>query len=308
MRTRLFPAALACLALVGVSLVSTAAGAQTDEPTTPAAPTPPEIEVLDRGDAPRTDLRLTVPAGTTETLRMRTYARISQTVDGQTRSGSTPNIRFAIDLTVDAVGADGNLTVTYEYASIDVTESGPPGLTEATRDALEPLIGVTGTMVVTDKGALVSSDVAIPTDLAPETEQLFDQLQSQAAALTVPFPDGKVGEGARWRASSVVELGGVEFRQAVTYVVERVRDGRMTLSTELRQTAGRQEFTPPGSDESIELISSRGTGSGEMIVDPATSVLPIGGDSDVRIRQRLRADGDAISQTTSVSLFLNEDR
>lgn len=308
---RLTPVTLVLLLTVGIALGGTTAsaqtGAQTDPPTADP-PEPPEIEVLDRGATPRTDLRFTVPAGSSETLRMRTYARISQTVGGRTGSGSTPNITFSIDATVDAVDAAGNLTVTYEYAAIEVSDSAPAALVEQTREALEPLIGVSGVMVMSDKGELLSNDLTIPAGLAPETQQLFDQLQSQATALTVPFPDGKVGLGGRWRASTDVELNGIQFRQSATYTVERVKNGRTTLSIELRQSAPRQEFTPPGSDQSILLLSSKGEGSGENVVAPADSVMPIGGRSDIRTRQRLESGGDRISQTTSVSLFLNEDR
>jgi hypothetical protein len=289
------------------TLVATAApvtaGAGTEDAG--AEPSPPVVEVLDRGDSPRTDLRFQVPAGTTQTLRMRTYARISQTIGGQTRSGSTPSIRFSIDSTVDEVGADGNLTLTYEFASIEVSDSSSA---ESTRDALEPLIGVRGTLVITDKGALVDNSLTIPPGLEPEAEQLFDQLESQATALTIPFPDGKVGIGGSWRAASEVELSGIMFRQSTTYTVERSRRGRTTLSVEVRQTAPRQRFTPPGTTDEILLISSKGTGSGTSVVAPAESVMPVGGRSDVSTRQRLEASGDRISQTTSLALFLNERR
>jgi hypothetical protein len=314
MTRRLRTATIFASLLLGVALTGATAGAQAGdateagEPTAPEAPAVPEVEVLDRGATPRTDLRFEVPAGSTERLRMRTYARISQEVDGETRSGSTPNILFEIDATVDAVDVDGSFTVTYEYASIEVSDAAPESQAEATRKALEPLIGVTGVMVLTDKGAVVSNEVSTPAGLEPETTQLFDQLQSQASGLTVPFPDGPVGRGGRWRATTAVELSGIELRQSATYTVERVRGGRTTLSVELRQRAPRQEFTPPGTDQSIVLISSKGSGSGETVVAPSESVMPIGGRSDVRTRHRLRVDGDPVSQTASVSLFLNEDR
>jgi hypothetical protein len=307
MRRRLLTFTLFVLALAPAT--TSAAAAQADGAAAGSGPaSTPEVEMLDRGASPRTDLRYAVPAGTTETLRMRTYARLSQTVDGETRTGSTPNITFAIDATVDAVGADGALTVMYEYASIEVSDSGPEAVAETTRQSLEPLIGATGVLVMTDKGALVSNQVSIPPGLEPEIEQLFDQLQSQATSLSVPFPDGKVGEGARWRASTELELGGIELRQTATYTLERDGNDRTTLAVEVRQTAPRQQVTPPGSDDSFLLLSSRATGSGETVTAPATSVLPVGGRSDVRTRQRLEIDGERISQTTSISLFLNEDR
>jgi hypothetical protein len=37
-------------------------------------------------------------------------------------------------------------------------------------------------------------------------------------------------------------------------------------------------------------------------------VLPVGGDSTVQTRQRLRADGERASQTTTLNLFFNEHR
>jgi len=266
MTRRLRSATFTCLLSFGLVFSVATAGAQTDDPTGAGQSAVPEVKVLDRGATPRTDLRFEVPVGTTQTLRMRTLARISQEVDGQTRSGSTPNITFAIDSTVDAVDENGNLTLTYVYASIDVSETSGEALAEQTRTAIEPLIGVSGVMVLTHKGALVSNEVETPTGLDPQAEQLFDQLQSQATALTVPFPEGEVGGGGRWRSTQELTLSGIAFRQSATYTVERVRDGVTTLSVEVRQTAPRQEFTPPGTDQSILLISSKASGSGETLV------------------------------------------
>jgi hypothetical protein len=266
---------------------------------------PPEVETLDAGDAPRAELRYTVPAGTTQTVKVRTYSRFSQRVGDRAGSARSPDVIFTIDATVAEVGADGNLLVDYVYSDVTVPDDGSDAV-EATRDALQPLEGATGSIVVTPTGSVVSSDLTVPPDLDATAADLVDQLSSQASQLAVPLPNEPVGVGARWRAATDVELNGVRFTQRTDYAFDRRKGERIVLAVEVRQRAPRQRFTPPGASQEILLLSSRATGSGTNVLDLATAPLPVGGHTVVEVRQRLRAEGQRIAQTTRTNVLIRQ--
>jgi len=291
---------------VGVAAVLGLAGAFSAH--APAQPTEsPEVETLDAGDAPRRELRYTVTPGTTQTVEIRTYSSVRQRVGDRAGSARSPDVIFTVDATVAEVGADGNLLVDYVYSDVKVPDDGSDAV-EPTRDALQPLEGATGTIVVTPTGTVVASDLTVPPDLDAAAAELVDQLSSQASQLAVPLPNGPVGVGARWRAASDVELNGVRFTQRTDYAFERRKGERIVLAVEVRQRAPRQQFTPPGASEEILLLSSRATGSGTNVLDLATAPLPVGGRTTVEVRQRLRAQGQLIAQTTQTSVFIDEPR
>lgn len=295
------------MALVALALSSApAASAQTE--TEESTDETPEVELLDRGEAPRRALRYTVPASATQTQELRTYSNVSQKVGEDVQSGGTPNVRFTIEAVVPSVDDQGNLTVSYTYSKIEVSESGPTAVVEQTRDLLEPLIGVTGTYQLSSRGAVSSSVLDLPPGLDPAFAEFAEQLQSQQSQLSVPFPERPIGDGARWRSTTKAEIAGVTFRQRSTYTLEKDSAGRVTLAMEIDQRAPRQRFTPIGSDEEVTLLSSRAKGTGTTILEPAAAPLPTGGSSDIEVRQRLRAVGRTLHQTTRTSLFVNEER
>jgi hypothetical protein len=172
------------------------------------------------------------------------------------------------------------------------------------REKLEPIIGLVGTLTMTPRGELLTSDVAIPEDADPLIENLIDQLNGQATALAVPFPAEAVGRGARWRAASTATLNGIELSQSTVYELESIRESRVELTTTLRQRAGRQTFTDPASERKVELLSSRGTGDGKSEVALDQLVSP-DGEAHIQLDQKLRISGDRITQSITTHVFLD---
>ncbi len=309
------PGAVLALSIVAMScpLTFDVAGAGT-VPLTEPAPTrtstdaldAPELEVLSRGASPRKELRYTVPVGTSQTLQLRTFSRITQRQDGQVRSSSTPNITFTIVADVAAVADTGDVTYSYRYDDVEVGSGGAPGSRAQTQELVESVIGVGGTITITDTGEPVESTFDIPDTVDESLAPLLDQVGSQTNQLATPLPETSVGVGARWRVTQHPTFGGVQFTQRVVFEVESLEGSRVTLSSQTVQRATRQEFTPPGSDSSVLLLSSRGTGRGSTTVDPAKLPMPVEGTTDIRLVQRLRQGGSTLRQTVQSAAFLND--
>ena len=263
---------------------------------------PPVITVLEPGAEPRAPLRYVLAPGAEHQSILKVNTRISQKVgDADTRSGRSPQIEFDVRTTVGEPTQEA-ISVNFVFDDLRVAEGAGQSELE---DALEPLVGFEAAITMTNRGEIVGTDAETPPDLDTTTRTLLDQFLQQARSLTVPLPEEAVGEGARWSARSEVTISGIEIRQTTRYEVVRLTSEGVELSVEITQRASRQTFTDPASGIEIELLSSRGTGDGNMKLAFA-SPLPVEADTHVQVKQKLRAQGDRISQTVTANAFFEE--
>jgi hypothetical protein len=262
---------------------------------------PPEVTVVERGDGPRTELRYALTTGDEQLVKMRVLTRISQQVGDQpARSGSSPAIDFDIRTTVTEVAADGVISATYVYEAVDVSDGSG---SEQVLEQIEPIVGLVGTLTMTDQGQVLTSEVTPPPDADEAIINLIEQLSGQASALTVPLPTEKVGKGAQWNAKSETALNGITLQQRTAYELTSSKGTRVELTSTLVQRAKRQTYTDPGTGEEVELLSSDGEGDGESSVR-LDRLMPVESEAHVQVRQKLRADGQRISQTVTTHVFI----
>jgi hypothetical protein len=262
---------------------------------------PPEVTVVERGDGPRTELRYALTTGDEQLVKMRVLTRISQQVGDQpARSGSSPAIDFDIRTTVTEVAADGVISATYVYEAVDVSDGSG---SEQVLEQIEPIVGLVGTLTMTDQGQVLTSEVTPPPDADEAIINLIEQLSGQASALTVPLPTEKVGKGAQWNAKSETALNGITLQQRTAYELTSSKGTRVELTSTLVQRAKRQTYTDPGTGEEVELLSSDGEGDGESSVR-LDRLMPVESEAHVQVRQKLRADGKRISQTVTTHVFI----
>jgi hypothetical protein len=262
---------------------------------------PPEVTVVERGDGPRTELRYALTTGDEQLVKMRVLTRISQQVGDQpARSGSSPAIDFDIRTTITEVAADGVISATYVYEAVDVSDGSG---SEQVLEQIEPIVGLVGTLTMTDQGQVLTSEVTPPPDADEAIINLIEQLSGQASALTVPLPTEKVGKGAQWNAKSETALNGITLQQRTAYELTSSKGTRVELTSTLVQRAKRQTYTDPGTGEEVELLSSDGEGDGESSVR-LDRLMPVESEAHVQVRQKLRADGQRISQTVTTHVFI----
>lgn len=294
---------LSILLLAGLvaatGLVAAAGSATADQ-------SPPEVTVLDRGDRPRTELRYALTAGDEQLVKMRVLTRIGQQVgDEPARSGSSPAITFDVRTTVNSVAPDGVISANYVYEAVDVSDASAAdaAVADRVREQIEPIVGLVGTLTMTDQGQVLTADVTPPPDADAAVTNLIEQLSDQASALTVPLPTEAVGRGARWKAASTATVSGITLQQRSTYDLVSLKGDRVELTSTLVQRAKRQTYTDPGSGDEVELLSSDGEGDGESSVR-LHQLMPGESEAHVQVRQKLRVDGKKISQTVTTHVFL----
>jgi hypothetical protein len=266
--------------MTGASLAGPAAVArETQSP-------PPTIEVLQEGKAPRAQLRLSPPAGSSENVAMTVRQSIRQS-GVSSASVNVPPIRANIAATLLDTTPSGDFHISFSYPSFDVLKGNGSNATtrQAVESALEGLQGLSGEMTLTAQGAVVDSSLAIPPDVDQSVGNVLDQLRDQLRSTTVPLPEPAVGTGARWRVTTELSLAGIQARQVYEYTLKKRDGSRLVLDLRGTQTAEPQSVELPGQQAGIDVRVTRykTTFRGTVVFD-LSKLLAVSG--------RIKGDGD----------------
>jgi hypothetical protein len=257
----------------------------------------PKITVVAPGKAPLTPLRLVLAPGTVHGL-IEFRQEIHQLLDGTPSTDvTTPPVRIPIDVSVDAVAAQGDASVTTGYGAATVVDDGSWGTDSraALETALAGITALTTTATVTPRNVWRDPQVAGTDQLDDSVAPIIEQLGDQMGNLIVVFPQQAVGVGGRWRTMSSLTVSGIDVVQTYDYTVRTLDGSIVTVDVDYVQTAPRQRVTLPGVPKTarVDLTRYRVTGSGSITLD-LTSVLPT--DSTIHASGvqtfRIHASGD----------------
>lgn len=288
---RLVVAAACMLLLAGVqAIVGTTASAQSDAP---------KVRVLKPGTGSREPLRLTFVAGQTSAVQLTTELKLEQELDGESRDTKIPAIVIGLSTTVSELTPEGGAVVDFRYDDARVEDDGSlsGSQLEDVRDAIEELVGVTGSVSISPTGAVSGGNFEVPPDVSGQTRALLQQFEDQLSQLAVPFPEEPVGKAARWQVSQSVELSGVRINQTATYTLQSRSGDGVQLAVKIKQRAPRQDIN------SATLLSHKGTGSGRTDLR-FDQPLPTSSHLRLASRQRLEASGQTLNQTTTAEVRL----
>ena len=270
---------------------------------------PPTVKVVDAGAEPREALRFALTPGVAQnssltfTTTVKQSGAVNQTV-GPLR------IRFGVAITVGDKDADGNVRLAISYPSFELLKGSDVGSASQRDDVqrkLESFNGTTGELMMTPTGAVVSSAFELPETADPSANDLIDQLSEQANQLAIPLPDEPIGIGARWQATTQLELNGIRLEQTYTYTL-RKRDGdRLDVDVRYVQRAPRQEAdlpnVPAGTTVRVTLFKIAGKGTQTFFL---SQPLPAEGRIKASGSQKLEFDRggntEKLSQDLSVAL------
>jgi hypothetical protein len=312
MSRRLLLVLLACMLASGG--VATSAAAQSDgggsgdsgEATSDLPQ--PVVDMLDPGDEPRAPLRYALTTGTTSTATQTVDQSIRQVdQDGFGSTTRVPTIDLGLQLTVLEVLPDGTARVGLAFTSVDATGNGSAQSSDQARAieiALADITDLTGESTITDRGVVLAGGYEIPEGLPDTVKALIEQYESQLQSVSPPLPEEALGVGARWRATTELDLGGIEARQTYDYTVESVSGPEVELSVRIRQIAKPQDFEPPGARKGDEyrLLSLKLRGKGSMTLDLTTPIpveAAIEGQAVQKTRTRERG-GDTETVTATI--------
>lgn len=257
----------------------------------------PRLEVLESGAEPRVLLRYQVRDGREEQMRLQLGLEVEVTNGAEVARMAAPPT--TLDLFVGPVQTfpDGRTRYRMRASNVSTTypEGAPPELVTQIDEQLAPLGGISGQVVIDDRGLTQSTSFAVPDDLAPRQRTMLGNIR--ATLMSIPFPEVPVGVGARWVMKRGLRVGGFVVQQEATYTLTDFADGRGRVQITGRQTAAPQVLgeVEPGVVATLEAYESSGTGSAVFALGRITPHAEYDGTSTLRARVD-GPDGSALMQ------------
>lgn len=197
-----------------------------------AAPEPmavPEITLLDPGAEPRQLLRLTPAVGQVENVVYR--SQVSTDVDVKLFPADVSTTReVGYTLRLEVREAAPEIAYRFTIAELERTRVERKRSVELASDAL---LGLTGTMRITDRGLPVSVGFAVPDGLSDEDLETHGDLRDAARRLVTPLPEEPVGVGARWEARSRSVFGILHLSLVARFELISLEGGVATIEETL---------------------------------------------------------------------------
>jgi hypothetical protein len=251
--------------------------------TTVSADTPDnvggvEIELIEPGAEPRSEIRFSPQPGAKQSSVMIMKMKQTMTMAGNKMPAQNiPTQRIVMEIEVNDVSPVGDITYAYEYTDFDVVDdpNQPSPLAPTLRATLKPMIGTTGSGIITNRGFSKMNQVNVPDGVAAPIKQMLDGMQESLNQLSLPLPAEPVGLGAKWRVIQNLNINGMNLTQTYINEITRVdREGfdyRVTVSQEAKPQEVKNPMFPPGTTIMLDSLTSDGQGTSTVAVN---SIFP----------------------------------
>ena len=170
-----------------------------------AAPSEPQLKLLDAGAQPRTVLRLHPKPGEKQSLEMTVKISMGTKLgEMQTPVMKIPTMKMAMNATVQSISPEGDIT--YQIMMGDTSVEEEPGtmpqIVEAMKSALGGVKGLSGTGKISSRGFIQGTEVKLPANTDPQLRQAMDQMKDSFSQLSCPLPEEAVGPAPGGRSGS----------------------------------------------------------------------------------------------------------
>jgi len=245
------------------------------------------VQLLDKGQRPRSELRYRIQAGTTTTSTTTfRVATLAQSGDNAALS-VLPGLRLGI------VSGPAELTDRGVKFPVDVVKSEAlvpddfdEEMAELLRNGASIVDQVGGWVEVDNRGRMLAAELNERTKRSDVPVRLLRMIVNTRETLTrVLLPEEKVGLGARWETRQEIKAYGFNVQQVNTYtLVDRVGDELM-LNVTVQQLAVPQtiEFPEEGIEISVESMTAQADGQIILKLNALESDASASGAAEDRI-------------------------
>lgn len=239
------------------------------EPPRDTALREPAVTLLEPGAEPRQTIRYRPLAGSTEPMVMTMTMDVAMTADGQPLpDGRTPPMQMTMAIDIQEVQEDGDIRyrMRLDEAKVLEAEGVPAELAGRLDTALRSMVGLSGDVLISDRGVTKEARFVLPENAGPQLEQMLAGMRQSLSQFSAPVPEEPVGPGARWTVQLHPVANGMQLDQTVTYTLESIDDAGADMNIEYTQTAQPQRVNPLGlpPDAAIDLKSLAGSGAGRI--------------------------------------------
>lgn len=244
-----------------------------DVQITAPGPKGPEasIEVVEKGDKPRVELRYDFSHLPPEKMLLSLSMKMAMQMQGMDLPG-TPAIPLVMEIDVkpDCLTPKGDLRYSFVFGKIGLQENSgfDPSVGQAVQTELNKLTGMSGWSVVSTRGIEVASVILPPPGMAPE-DPMMENLNESMSNVSSPFPDKAIGLGGSWTVSQTVVSPKMTLDQSTTYKLVELNEKSARVTLELTQSAPKQNLNlgAQGMGATATLDTLKTAGKGNMKVD-----------------------------------------
>ncbi|MGH1493207.1 MAG: hypothetical protein ACRBK7_28055 [Acidimicrobiales bacterium] len=252
-----------------------------------------ELVLLDAGAEPRTELRMDIPDGTTQTMVMEQQQTIVQEVGGQVLQEIETSTITKAELVTATV--EGGYLITSTIVEAEAAPDSDPAIAAQMTAALQASVGITSQVQVDYWGNLLSNEIGGTEGL----DTTSNEVVQSTSQLSAPLPTDPVGVGARWELTQPLDLLGINTTQTTVYTLTAIDGPVLTLEAVISQTVEEGSTFEQGGME-IEVVSWLSTGEGNMQVDLSSMVPTSTAISSALQELALPGSDDVLKQSIDV--------
>jgi hypothetical protein len=282
-------------------------GSQDGSPSTASAagiPGAVQIKVLQPGAEPRSVWRLHVQPGDKQSVTMTLKMGMEMKMGEMQTPMKLPAMNMNMDVAVESVAADGEITYRVTLGDTTVTEEPgtPPQMAAALKAALSGTKGISWSFKLTNRGVSQGNEMSLPAGANPQLSQAMERMKQSWANATVPLPEEAIGLGARWEARTQGKSQGVTVDQTATYELVSAEGEVLKLKSTATQHAANQKIESPSMPGvKVDLTKMNGSGSGETTLNLA-HVVPQKATMDSHVDMAMGMNLGAQKQTMAMKM------
>jgi hypothetical protein len=267
---------------------------------------PDVLKLVDAGREPRRALRFQPKVGDKHKTLMTTKIGMEMSMGGNAMPKmAMPIMKLPMDISVDAVAADGDISFTTTMGELELEATGDemPGMADAMKAALGGAKGMTTSSVKNSRGVVKSADLKLAADASPQLRQSMEQMKDSLSGMSSPFPEEPIGIGAKWEYRQVLKSQGMTIKQASTYELVALEGNRAEVKITILQSAANQKISSPAMPGmKVDLDKMEGTSTGKAVVD-LTRLLPVSGEvnseADIKAGMNLGGQKQSMDMKTT---------
>jgi hypothetical protein len=264
-------------------------------PSAEQTPTKARIELLSAGSQPRQQLRFKPRLNVKERTNMTMTLDMSMSVDNQPMPLSkSPGTIITIETQTTKIDPNGDIHYQFAYTNADVVADAttPPATIESMRSQIKQLAGITGNVVIDNRGRTKQINLTLPPGLDPTITQVLNQMTDSMQQLSSLLPEEAIGIGGQWRVTESLTVSGMTITQAATYQLVSLKNGVATVNASLTQQAVPQTINlanmPSGVSYNLKSYAAQGQSQTTMsfnAIMPTSSSMSLTSTSAMEMKQ-----------------------
>jgi hypothetical protein len=210
---------------------------------------PPTVELVDAGKAPRKALRATFEAGAKQSLRVESDWTLETVYGPMIRTKAVmPSLVYELETEVKEASDEGaRFAFRVEKVTPKSREEVKPGQVEAAKKVGESLKGATGSFSISPRGMVEALTIDAPSDASLLASDMTDQIKAAIRLSSLPLPEEPVGKGAKWTATQVIEQRTAKIKHTSTFELVDAKGERVRATSAHAVEAPKQTLKLPGS-------------------------------------------------------------